>query len=593
MCGIAGWLLNSPPREAVAELHNMLRSIDHRGPDDKGVYVEHETGIALGHNRLSIIDLSSGGHQPMLNAATRDVLIFNGEIYNFRELKRVLEAKGFQFRTESDTEVLLFAFAAWGTDCVSYIRGMFAFAVWQARERTLLLYRDPMGIKPLYYWSPPEGGIVFASELKALLKFANLRPSLDKRAVGQFLEFGYTFQEERTILNGVHKLQPGHFVCLRLNGKLIGKRYFNPQLTNPRDADLPDVEEQLFSALDEVVTQQLVADVPVGLLLSGGLDSSIIAAIAARRTPNVRTFTMGFAYSDLDERGPANSVARHIGSDHEDILIAPSEIVGDLEQSIAYFDDLFADWGTIATRLLYRKCRERGIKVVLVGEGADELFGGYEVFRSSASDAPADLWLFQLYRRYCGRRYGNYFGAFRSVMRSYLTQVEGDRFGAIRLFETRNQLPNNYVMKVDKASMSMSVEARVPYLDQRVAEIAYQIPKHLLLALGTEKLVLRTLARRFQLLPEEVLRRPKLGGSMAATWMDDQPGFRAFAKDIILRKGGWTEALGLRKAMLDYFLHNQLGYAFPRGLSIFRNLAWRLLILELWSNTYRITPDVG
>jgi asparagine synthase (glutamine-hydrolysing) len=593
MCGLAGWLLSSAREGTAADLNRMLESIDHRGPDDKGMHFEHEIGVALGHNRLSIIDLSSGGHQPMVNTANGDVLIFNGEIYNFRELRRVLEAKGFEFRTESDTEVLLLAFAAWGPDCVSYIRGMFAFAVWQARERTLLLYRDPMGIKPLYYWSPPEGGVVFASELKALMRFPNLRPSLDKHAVGQFLEFGYTFQEERTILNGVHKLQPGHFVRLRLNGKLIGKRYFNPQLTNPRAADMADIEEQLFSALDEVVAQQLVADVPVGLLLSGGLDSSVIAAIAARRTPNVRTFTMGFAYSDLDERGPANSVARHIGADHEDILIAPSEIVGDLEQSIAYFDDLFADWGTISTRLLYRKCRERGIKVVLVGEGADELFGGYDVFRSSASDAPTDLWLFQLYRRYCGRRYGNYFGAFRSVMRSYLTQVEGDRFNAIRLFETRNQLPNNYVMKVDKASMSMSVEARVPYLDQRVAEIAYQIPKHLLLAQGTEKLVLRTLARRFQLLPEEVLRRPKLGGSMAATWMDDQPDFRAFAKDIILRKGGWTEALGLRKAMLDYFLHHQLGYAFPRGLSIFRNLAWRLLILELWSNTYRMTPDVG
>jgi asparagine synthase (glutamine-hydrolysing) len=178
-------------------------------------------------------------------------------------------------------------------------------------------------------------------------------------------------------------------------------------------------------------------------------------------------------------------------------------------------------------------------------------------------------------------------------MREYLTVVEGDRFSAIRLFETRNQLPNNYVMKVDKASMSTSVEARVPYLDQRVAEVAYRIPKHLLLAQGTEKNILRTLARRFQLLPEEALRRRKLGGSMAATWMDDHPAFRAFAKDIILRRGGWTEALGFRKAMLEYFLNDRMGYAFPRALSIFRNLAWRLLILELWSNTYRMAPDVG
>jgi asparagine synthetase B (glutamine-hydrolysing) len=178
-------------------------------------------------------------------------------------------------------------------------------------------------------------------------------------------------------------------------------------------------------------------------------------------------------------------------------------------------------------------------------------------------------------------------------MRDYLNSVNGDRFDAIRLFETRNQLPNNYVMKVDKASMSVSVEARVPYLDQRVAEVAYRIPKGLLLADGTEKSVLRRVARRFQLLPEETLARPKFGGSMAASWLDEQPAFRSYAKGIILAKGGWTEALGLRPAMVHYFVNNRAGYAFPRAVSIFRNLAWRLLILEKWSHAYRIAPDVG
>ncbi len=361
-------------------------------------------------------------------------------------------------------------------------------------------------------------------------------------------------------------------------------------MTAPRRQS--DIEEELHATLDEVTAQHLIADVPVGLLLSGGLNSSLIAALAARQT-KVRTFTMGFAQSDLDERADARRVARHIGSEHEEILISPREVSDGLESTIACFDDLFADWGTISTRLLYRKCRERGIKVVLVGEGADELFGGYDVFRSSDSRAPADWWLFQLYRHYCGRRYGRYFGAFRALMRDYLNSVSGDRFDAIRLFETRNQLPNNYVMKVDKASMSVSVEARVPYLDQRVAEIAYRIPKNLLLGEGTEKSMLRRVARRFQLLPEETVARPKLGGSMAASWLDEQPAFRSFAKDVILAKGGWTEALGLRQAMVDYFVNNRTGYAFPRPVSIFRNLAWRLLILEMWSSAYRVAPDVG
>jgi asparagine synthase (glutamine-hydrolysing) len=569
-----------------------MAAMAHRGPDDAGKLVDAAAGLAIGHNRLSIIDLSPGGHQPMVNAGNGDILSFNGEIYNFRELRRELKAKGYRFQSQSDTEVLLHAFAAWGTECVRHIRGMFAFAVWRPTESALFLFRDPMGIKPLYYWLPPGGGIVFASELKAVLTFPGFRPSLDRRAIGQFLEFGYTFEEERTILNGVHKLPPGHFLRVRADEKVKLERYFRPELVSDRAAKAGEIEEELYATLDDVTAQHLIADVPVGLLLSGGLDSSLIAALAARKT-TVRTFSMGFAQSNLDERAQARCVARHIGSEHEEILISPREVSDGLENTITCFDDLFADWGTISTRLLYGKCRERGIKVALVGEGSDELFGGYDVFRSSDSRAPADWWLFQLYRRYCGRRYGRYFGAFRALMRDYLNSVHGDHFDAIRLFETRNQLPNNYVMKVDKASMSVSVEARVPYLDQRVAEIAYRIPKRLLLAEGAEKSMLRRVARRFQLLPEETLARPKLGGSMAATWLDEQPAFRSFARTIILARGGWTEALGLRSAMEDYFVNNRAGYAFPRAVSIFRNLAWRLLILEMWSNAYRLAPDVG
>jgi len=592
MCAIGGWLLDPRARLDQTALDRLMAAMAHRGPDDSGRLVDATAGLAIGHNRLSIIDLSPGGHQPMVNARNGDVLSFNGEIYNFRVLRHQLEAKGYCFQSQSDTEVLLQAFAAWGVDCVRHIRGMFAFVIWSPTERALFLFRDPMGIKPLYYWTPPGGGIVFASELKALLVFPDFRPSLDRRATGQFLEFGYTFENDRTILKGVHKLPPGHFLRVRANEKPKLEHYFRPNIESHCTARASEVESELHATLEEVTAQHLIADVPVGLLLSGGLDSSLIAALAARRT-QVRTFTMGFAHSDIDERAHARRVARYIGSEHEEILITPTEMSDDLRSTIACFDDLFADWGTISTRLLYRKCREHGIKVVLVGEGADELFGGYDVFRSSTTQLPTDWWLFQLYRRYCGQRYGRFFGAFRALMRDYLNRVNGDRFGAVRLFETRNQLPNNYVMKVDKASMSVSVEARVPYLDQRVAEIAYRIPKNLLLEEGAEKSMLRRVARRFKLLPEETLARPKLGGSMAASWLDEQPAFRSFAREIILARGGWTEALGLRSAMEDYFVNNRAGYGFPRAISIFRNLAWRLLILEMWSNAYRVAPDVG
>ena len=583
MCAIAGWIV---PRESLVDASNlerMLRAMHHRGPDDTGTFVDPEHGVALGHNRLSIIDLTAGGHQPMVNQRTGDVLTFNGEIYNFREIRRRLEREGAQFRSQSDSEVLLMAFERWGEACLDRLRGMYAFAIWRQAERKLYVARDPMGIKPLYYRSGPGGvGVAFASELRGLLAFSANKPEIDAHAVSQFLEFGYTFEDERTIVQGVRKLPPGHLLVVSNDGAAIQRRFFVPGRGRYGSVKSADLEEELRAGLEEVVRQHLVADVPVGLLLSGGIDSSIIAAIAVRHA-QVRTFTMGFAQSRFDERQQAQVVADHLHTEHAEIVISPEAISGGLDETIACFDDLFADWGTISTRLLYRECHQRGIKVVLVGEGADELFGGYDIFRMSQSRIPTELWLFQLYRRYAGRRYGSNFPAFRAVMQRYLRDVDGDRFAAIRLFETQNQLPNNYVMKVDKASMSVSVEARVPFLDQRIAEIAYACPSGSLLASGSEKKLLRDMARRYNLLPEPVLNRRKLGGSIAASWMDDHAPFRRYAEEIILADGTWTAALGHDRAMRDYFRRGRSGYSFPRSLSIFSNLAWRLLILELWS----------
>jgi asparagine synthase (glutamine-hydrolysing) len=293
---------------------------------------------------------------------------------------------------------------------------------------------------------------------------------------------------------------------------------------------------------------------------------------------------MGFAESEIDERPHARVVADHIGSDHREIEIHPHEISEDLEEIAWYFDDLFADWGTVSTRLMYKKCRELGIKVVLVGEGSDELFGGYPIFDAALSVRGPLKWkLFQLYRRYAGRRYGSHFAKFAAIMKRYLGEANGDLFSAVRLFESRNQLPNNYVMKVDKASMSVSVEARAPFLDRRVGEIAYRTPANELLAEGTNKLLLRSMAERFKLLPPETTRREKFGASIAASWMDESEKFRDYARQVILDRNGWVDELGLRAAMTDYFSGRRSGYSFPRAISIFSNLAWRLLLLNLWS----------
>jgi asparagine synthase (glutamine-hydrolysing) len=587
MCGIAGWQLASGSRRDVADIAAMTRAIAHRGPDDQGTYVDDSFGVALAHRRLSIIDLSSGGHQPMIADDRSVVLVFNGELYNYVELKRELEALGRPFRSRSDTEVVVNALAQWGRAALERFNGMFALAAWYPREGKLLLARDPMGMKPLYYTPLTGGGVVFASEVKAFLALGGFRPEINPRALQQYLEFGYVFDGQETSLAGVFKLPPGHAMEIVAGRAARPYAYFSAPTSFGRDAvPFEQRVDELHATLSEVVRQHLVADVPVGLLLSGGLDSSIIAALAARET-RVTTISMGFAESAIDERPFARTVAEHIGSGHHEVLIDHREMVEDLAEVVWYFDDLFADWGTVSTRLLYRKCREQGIKVVLVGEGSDELFGGYSIFSAAQQVRGPVLWrLFQLYRRYAGRRYGGQFPAFAAIMRKYLAQSRGNMFDAVRLFESRNQLPGNFMMKVDKASMSVSVEARAPYLDRRVAELAYATPDRYLLAEGTDKFILRRMAERHRLLPQEITRRPKFGASIASSWMDESAEFRRYAREVILEREGWVDRLNLRRAMTDFFEGRRTGYRFPRAISIFSNLAWRLLLLNLWSRKY-------
>jgi len=586
MCGIAGWFLKQGVSRDDAQLVEMADAIIHRGPDDRGYFFDRERGVAFAHNRLSIIDPSPAGHQPMVSEDGRFVLSYNGELYNFQELKRELEALGHQFHSHSDTEVVLRSFVQWGAAAVERFRGMFAFAIWSAADGNLFLARDPLGMKPLYYTELP-GGFVFASEIKAFLALPDFKVRMSRDALRQFLEFGYTFDDHATSLEGVFKLPPGHSMEVVKGSALAPKRFFTAPVPDSNDRrDVRDRETELYNTLSEVVAQHLIADVPVGLLLSGGLDSSVIAALAARQT-RITTISMGFAESLIDERPYARVVATHIASDHREITIHPREISDGLEDVAWFFDDLFADWGTVSTRLMYKKCREAGIKVVLVGEGSDELFGGYPIFEAACDSRGPMTWrLFQLYRRYAGRRYGSQFSKFLATTRGYLDQTGGDLFQAVRLFETRNQLPNNYVMKVDKASMSVSVEARAPFLDRRVAEIAYRTPAGELLKNGTNKSLLRSMAERYELLPREITQREKFGASIAASWMDESQKFRDYARQVILDRNGWVDELGLRAAMTDFFNGSRAGYAFPRAISIFSNLAWRLLLLNLWSRRY-------
>lgn len=582
MCGLAGWLCepSTPPAENI--LSQMLDAMPHRGPDDRGSYIDAAAGLALGHLRLSIIDLTTASRQPMRDEATGVTLAYNGEVYNFRTLRAELEGRGHRFRSTGDTEVVLRAFLEWGTASFARFGGMFALALWDPRTQTLHVARDAMGMKPLYIARIP-GGAVFASEVKALKAVPGLRLTPTERGLRQYLEFGYVFDTNATIFDGVRKLPPGCHATLRVGGDLSICRFFEPPLPDPRDdRDEEARVSELSSVLETVVGEHLIADVRVGLLLSGGLDSSLIAAIAARRGA-LLTLSMGFSDSSIDERPNARLVAEAIGSHHLEIEITPAEVMREVSSGAWVFDDLFADWGTITTQLMYRACRERGVKAVIVGEGADELFGGYDIFR--VPERLGLLEMFRLYQRYAGRRHGRLFGEFRRVVNAYQDLAHGEAFDAVRHFECCRQLPNQFVMKVDKASMAESVEARAPFLDHRVARVALRTPKRWLLRGAETKYLLRAAARREPTLPTTTTGRLKFGAPLAATWMDDHREFRSFARERLL-DGTWARRLGLRDAMCAYFNDGLQGYAWPAEISIFRNLAWRLLLLELWAPHY-------
>ena len=582
MCGIAGWLFDQGAEPSRVVLDRMAEKIRHRGPDDLGFFRDSTKGISLAHLRLSIIDLSSASHQPMLEPSAETALVYNGELYNFRLLRNELQSLGHGFVSQGDTEVVLKSYLQWGVECFSRFAGMFAIALWDGRTQTLHLARDPMGMKPLYY-TRHHGGLAFASEIKAFAELPGFKVQPSHLGLLQYLEFGYVFDQNRTILEGVNKLAPGHRMEVRVGEAETITEYFLAPAPDAGDRrDEKERVDELRDVLTQVASEHLIADVPVGLLLSGGLDSSVIAALAAKQGP-LLTISMGFADSIIDERPQAKQVSDFIGSQHLEILISPEQVMAEVETGAWVFDDLFADWGTMTTRLMYRRCREHGVKVVLVGEGADELFGGYDIFNVPES---LNTWQrFRLYQRYAGRRHGKLFGDFSGIMSEYLEAGNGDAFHAVRLFESRRQMPNQYVMKVDKASMAESIEARAPYLDRRVAELAYRTPREWLLRNGENKYLLRAMARREKLLPDNISQRAKFGAPLAASWMDDNQAFRTFARERIL-EGRWCRELGLDAAMRSYFEQGRKGYGLPRALSIFSNLAWRLLLLELWSQHY-------
>ena len=547
MCGIVGYA-GRPGAVAANLLAAMRDAIAHRGPDDSGIWSSPDGSVVLGHRRLAILDLSPAGAQPMENSSRRSVIVFNGEIYNHEELRRELAADGVHFTGRSDTEVLLAAYDAWGERCVARLRGMFAFAIYDQTRRVLFLARDRAGEKPLY-WAEHRGGLVFASELKALMADPEFPRRLSPEGLAYYLSFGYV-PGDKCILEGVHKLPPAHCLSWSLTGGApkINRYWDIPSARRDDASSIDELTDDLQRLLTAAVSEQLVADVPLAVLLSGGVDSSLVAAIAAQVSHHkVRTFTVTLPnHPRLDESRFARSVAQYLGTDHVELPLDHSS--ADLVQKLAIqFDEPIADSSMIPTYLLAKTVSQH-CKVVVGGDGGDELFGGYRSYQSAlqreklrarlpraarslvaatarrilpngakgrnalmalngttadgiAQSAvwtdPADYprispWLFRRSQKYSP-----------TLWRRNLVEEARGLPGAAMAADFRSYLPEDILVKVDRAAMLCSLEVRAPFLDQRVIEFAYErIPNRLQATLQQRKILLKRLAKR--LLPPDL-----------------------------------------------------------------------------------------
>jgi asparagine synthase (glutamine-hydrolysing) len=620
MCGIVGYAGVAGALK-LDLLTSMRDTIAHRGPDASGLWSTSDGSVLLGHRRLAILDLSAAGAQPMTNSSRSSTVVFNGEIYNHQELRRELSASGARFAGHSDTEVLLAAYDAWGEECVEHLRGMFAFAIYDTRRNSLFMARDRAGEKPLY-WAEHRGGIVFASELKALMADTQFPRRLSAEGLAYYLTFGYV-PGDKCILEGVRKLMPAHSLSWSLtSGRPTVRRYWEiPAAEANEEATIDELTDELQGLLTSAVSEQLVADVPLAVLLSGGVDSSLITAIAARASRSqVRTFTVTLPkHPRLDERRFARSVSEYLGTDHEELPLDESSV--DLIQTLAaQYDEPIADSSMIPTYLLARTVSQH-CKVVLGGDGGDELFGGYLAYQTAlrrerlqralprwarsvvAAVARRAMRVGQKGRNalmaldgdladgiaqsavwtdsgdlgrvssWLARRLPD---ASPKAWRRNLVNSERGLPGAAMATDFRSYLPEDILVKVDRASMLCSLEVRAPFLDRRVIEFAYRsVPNRFRVSLNERKILLKRLAKR--LLPENLDVDRKQGFTIPISeWIGPsvEDGWREECKDQIrsILSGPAAAAL-LRRGTgqaADHFLY-------------------AIVLLTSWMRQYRIS----
>lgn len=634
MCGITGFVTRGEAQHWRDDLPTSISAMHHRGPDDSGNWLNANVG--LGHARLSILDLSEHGHQPMLSQDGRLIMVFNGEVYNFADIRSELEPLGHNFAGTGDSEVILAAFQQWGKEAVRRFIGMFAIALWDNQEKVLTLIRDRLGVKPLYYgWDGTT--LWFGSELKALRAFKGWRPEVDRDGLSDYFRFGY-INAPRSIYKHVYKLLPGHGLELRGTGEPLIQPYWSilDVVHSPLAGSEEDLTEQLEALMIDAFKLRMVSDVPVGVFLSGGIDSSVVTAILQKHLgEQVHTFTIGFNEKKYNEAPHARLVAEHLGTNHTERILETSEAKAILPKWGDLYDEPFADASGIPTYLVSKIASEQ-VKVVLSADGGDELFSGYNSYKGALDEQgrrdtlgafrrslnpllkflpwqsiddivlelPVSAVLRNKIRSKISRRPLN--------MRRYLTaptlgtmfernmgmwqvdevqhllgspaveRVSPDTYPGsfaeqMCLWDLHNYMPGDILAKVDRATMAVSIEGREPLIDHRIAEFAFRMPLHLRRGPMGPKHILRKILYKY--VPKDIVDRPKMGfGVPMLEWL------RGDLNYLIVDHLNADEVRA--QGLLDPAVVARTVRRFQRGDDYAVNHVWTLLAFQMWRKSW-------
>jgi asparagine synthase (glutamine-hydrolysing) len=624
MCGIAGFASADPIPPAASLIQKMADTIAHRGPDDAGFYCD--AYVALGHRRLSIIDVAAG-HQPMSNETGTLQIVYNGEIFNHAALRTQLERAGHHYRTRCDTETIVHAYEEFGSACVGLLHGMFAFAIWDSEHKQLFCARDRLGKKPFYYfWNGKF--FAFSSEIKALLAHPSISVELETEVLPEYLAFGYV-SEKRTLFHGINKLLPGHHLTLDLattEPSLTTTEYWDVPSFQPAAITETELIRETRQRVEDAVASRLMSDVPLGLFLSGGVDSSATAAIAKRLTNGpVKTFSVGYNEERYSELGHAANVARQIGTDHHEVRIGFEDFLAALPRLIWHEDEPIT-WPSSVSLHFVSQLAARHVKVVLTGEGSDELFAGYERYRWNLLNSRAAslysrlpsrlrnsvrtfLWSSSLLRANVRRKLlhtflgrgesieslflDNFYSAFGfdeqrqlldsvpgSPYSSYLDAFRkhsGDSLLGRMLYADQKTYLVQLLMKQDRMSMSASIESRVPLLDHRLVEFAATIPDTYKIRGDVQKYIFKKAVE--DLLPKEIVYRKKMGfPTPLRAWLSDERAKRIYTS--LLDRNGLVASLFARKP-LEAMIERHLGNREDATDRI-----WRLWTLQVWGDVF-------